>query len=146
MPSPVTSTSSSTCDPTLASCADSPPPAPPPSAARPPTVDLAPVVIAGDAGAQALLRRYDATQACTLQAKNAALAAAGVAGAASSGLLSTFVASVTAGKEARALSECHEEAQSLESSAKRIIDGCHDRGGNVSAGASQTEIICEISR
>jgi hypothetical protein len=145
MPSPVSSTSSSACDPSLASCADSPPAAPPPSAARPATVDVAPVVITGDAGAQALLRRYDANQACGPEKRSAALAAANVPAAArEGGPLSTFIASITAGKELRALSDCQEAAQALESSAKQFIEYCHDRDGTVSAGASPNEIICEV--
>ena len=147
MPTPVSSTSSSVCDPSMASCADSPPAAPPTSVAKPATVDVAPVVITGDAGAQALLRRYDANQACGLQEKNAALAAAGIPAALKDGgPLSVFVASVNSGKELRALADCREAAEALESSAKQIIDECHDRDGSVSAGASQNEIICEIPR
>jgi hypothetical protein len=145
MPSPVSSTSSSVCDPTLASCADSPPAAPPPSAARPATVDIPPVVITGDAGAQALLRRYDASQACGPQEKNAALAGAGIPAAIKDGgPLSAFVASITAVKELAALADCEKAAQALESSAEKFITYCHDRDGNVSAGASPNEIICEV--
>ena len=126
----------------MASCADSPPAAPPTSVAKPATVD-----VTGDAGAQALLRRYDANQACGLQEKNAALAAAGIPAALKDGgPLSVFVASVNSGKELRALADCREAAEALESSAKQIIDECHDRDGSVSAGASQNEIICEIPR
>lgn len=146
MPRPISSNNPSACDPTLATCADSPPAAAAPPAAKPATVDLAPVVITGDAGSQALLRRYDASKACDTQKHGVVLAcAAVVTNAAESGPASAFLASILCGGQLRELSDCRDEAGALQSSARQVIDDCHDRGGNVSAGASQNELICEVT-
>ena len=146
MPTPISSTSPSTCDPTISSCADSPSAADALPAAGPATVDVEPVVITGDAGSQALLRRYDASKACGPQEQGLFLAcAAVVTNAAESGPASAFLASIVCGGQLRALSDCRDEAQALRSSATQVVDDCHARGGNVSAGASQNEIICEVA-
>jgi len=146
MPSTISSTTPPTCDPHLASCADSPPAVPAPTVSATPTVNLEPIVVTGDAGAQALLRSYDASQACGTQPQTTGLAClAIVAGVVESGILSAFVASINCGKELRALSDCRDEALALQSSATQVIDTCHDRGGTVSAGASRNEIICEVT-
>lgn len=109
-------------------------------------VDVEPVVITGDAGSQALLRRYDASNACDTQKKGLALACAAVlTNAAESGPASAFLASIVCGSQLRTFSDCRDVAQALQSSATQVIDDCHDRGGNVGAGASQYEIICEVT-
>jgi hypothetical protein len=146
MPTPISSTSPSTCDPTISSCAEAPPAADDWPAPGPATVNVEPVVITGDAGAQALLRRYDASDACGAQKQGVFLAAAAIiTNAAESGPASAFLASVICGGQLRGLSDCHEDAQALQSSAKQVIDDCHDRGGKVSAGGAQNEIICEVT-
>jgi hypothetical protein len=146
MPNPISSNRPSTCDPSIASCPDSPPPAPAPSAAGPATVDVAPVVITGDAGSQELLRRYDASERCRAQEDSAFLACVAVPVAVKDGgISSAFLASINCGKELRVLSNCHDAAQALQSSAKQVIDDCHDRDGNVSASSSPNEIICEVT-
>jgi hypothetical protein len=118
MPTPISSTRSSACDPSIASCADSPTPADAPLAAGAATVDVAPVVITGDAGSQALLRRYDASKACDNQKQSLFLAcAAVVTNAAEGGPASAFLASIVCGGQLRALSDCRDEAQALQSSA-----------------------------
>lgn len=147
MPNPISTTSPSACDPSLATCADVPADVPAPGAARPAAVSLDPVVVTGDAGAQALLRSYDAGQACNMQQKTATLACLAIPVAVvDNGLASAYLASVNCGKELRALSDCRDEASALQSAASQVIDDCHDRGGNVSAGASRNEIICEVPR
>jgi hypothetical protein len=65
MSTAISSTTSSVCDPNLASCQSaSPPDAPAAAVVDSPVVSIEPVVVTGDAGAQALLRRYDASQVC----------------------------------------------------------------------------------
>lgn len=146
MPTPISSSNPSTCNPSTASCADSPTAADAPRAGSPPTVDIAPVVIAGDPGAQALLRRYDASGACGAQKNAAFLACVAIPVAIKDGgVASAFLASINCGKELRALSDCRDEAQALQSSATQVVDDCHDRGGKVSAGSSPNEIICEVT-
>jgi hypothetical protein len=93
------------------------------------------------------LRRYDASEACGVQKNAAFLACVAIPVAIKDGgVASAFLASINCGKELRALSDCRDDAQALQSSAKQVIDDCHDRGGNVSAGASSNEIICEVTR
>lgn len=146
MPNPISSTTPSACDPSNATCADSPPVVPAPAVASAATVTLDPVVTTGDAGAQALLRSYDASQACGAQQKAAAFACLAIPVAAlGSGIPSVLYASINCGKELRALSDCRDEAQALQSTAAQVIDDCHERGGNVSAGPSRHEIICEVT-
>jgi hypothetical protein len=154
MPTSISSATSNACDPNLASCIDSPPAElPPVKAATPSVVTIEPVVITGDAGAQALLRRYDAEQAC-LQEKDTAIlsCAALVPGALStlkdrvSGLAGSLLTSVVCGKELRALSDCREQAEARQSEAARVIDDCHARDGTVGPGACSSEIICEVER
>jgi hypothetical protein len=112
-----------------------------------PSVNLEPIVVTGDAGAQALLRSYDASQTCGLQQKTAALACLAVpAAVADSGIASILVASINCGKELLAQSDCRNEAQALQSSATQVVNDCHDRGGRVSVGASRNEIICEVMK
>jgi len=147
MPNPISSTNPSVCDPSLATCADFPPDVPAPAAARPTIVNLDPVVVTGDAGAQALLRSYDASQACGAQTNAVVLACLAIpVGVVDGGISSAYLASLNCGKELRALSDCRDEAPAVQSSATQIVDDCHERGGNVSAGAARNEIICEVPR
>lgn len=151
MPSPVSRTSSSTCDPSIATC-DDPRPEATPAAREPAVVTIEPVVITGDAGSQELLRRYDASEACNAEKQSAALACpaivAGVLNALEggpwTGAVTSFHASVLCGKELRAVFDCHEGAEALQSSARRVVDDCHDLGGKVRAGSSNLEIACEV--
>jgi len=146
MPTPISSSHSSTCDPNLASCADSPATADAPATGSPATVDVEPVVITGDAGSQALLRRYDESKRCDTQEQGLLLACAAVAtNAFESGPASAFLASIVCGSQLRALFDCRDEAEALQSSARQVIDDCHDRDGNVSASSSPNEIICEVT-
>jgi hypothetical protein len=153
MPAPISSSTSTICDPSLASCVDSPPPpVAPVAAAAPSTVTIEPVVITGDAGAQALLRRYDATQACGLEKQAAALSCPAIGlGVLNtlkdpiSGIASSFHAGLVCGKELRALSDCREQAEALQADAARVTDDCHARDGMVSPGAFSNEIICEVA-
>lgn len=140
------------CDPNLASCIDSgvPQAATVDSSSR--TVTIEPVLVTGDAGAQELLRRYDARRGCGPEAQSAAATCPaiglGILNALKdplSGLATSFHASLVCGKELRALSDCREQAADLEAAASRIADDCHSRGGTVSLGASSSEIICEVT-
>jgi hypothetical protein len=150
MTSPLSRTSSATCDPSLASCDDAR--SPTPQAREPAVVTIAPVTITGDAGSQELLRRYDASQACNAEKQSVALAcpaiAAGVLNALEggpwTGAAASFHASVLCGKELRALFDCHEQAEVRQSAAAQVVDDCHDRGGNVRLGNSDSEIVCEV--
>ena len=109
-------------------------------------MDVDPVVITGDPGAQAPLPRYDASEACGVQKNAAFLACVAIPVAIKDGgVASAFLASINCGKELRALSDCRDDALALQSSAKQVIADCHDRGGSVSAGASANEIICEVT-
>ena len=151
MATSISRTSPSTCDPTIASCAEPRSEAPPP-AREPAAVTVDPVIITGDAGSQELLRRYDASRACNTEKQSAALAcpaiAAGVLNALEggpwTGAATSFHASVLCGKELRAVSDCREEAEALQSSARQVVDDCHDRGGSVRVGSSRSEIVCEV--
>lgn len=153
MPNPISSAGPSTCDPGNASCAEFPP-ATPPAASGTAVVNLEPVLVTGDAGAQALLRSYDASQACGQPRTDLYLACSAIVlGVANildegpiGGVASTFHASISCGKELRALADCRDEAQALQSSAAQLVDDCHERGGKVSAGALHNEIVCEVTR
>ena len=154
MPTPISSTASSVCDPSLASCQSA---APPEAAATTvvdsPVVGIEPVVVTGDAGAQALLRRYDASQACGSESQAAALSCPAIGigvlnaleGGPLTGLATAFHASINCGKDLRALSNCRDEAEVLKSNAEQVVADCHDRGGAVSPGSSSNEIICEVT-
>jgi hypothetical protein len=154
MPDAISSTTPSVCDASVASCADFSPPAVAAAGAVAPTiVNLEPVVITGDAGAQELLRRYDTNQSCGAEKHTAALACPAIAlgvlntleGGRITGLASAFHASFICGEDLRAFSDCRDAAQALEASAHRVVSDCHERSGNVSAGASANEIICEVT-
>jgi hypothetical protein len=147
MPNPISTSGASTCDPNIASCTDFPPAAPLPAVSSTPTVNLEPIVVTGDAGAQALLRSYDASQACGPQKQALSLACLAIpVGVVDGGISSAFLASLNCGKDLQALSDCRDDAQALQSSATQVIDDCHDRGGNVSAASSRNEIICEVTK
>lgn len=155
MPDPISNASRATyssCDPTLSSCADSPPGSPS-GGASPAVVTIEPVVITGDAGTQELLRRYD-SQACAAEKQTAKLSCPAIAlgvlnameGGPSTGLATAFHASVTCGKDLRALYDCHEQRDALQSSLATAIADCHERDGVASIGASPNELVCEVPR
>jgi hypothetical protein len=153
MPTPISSTAPSVCDPNLASCESAPPEPAAGKTVGPPVVSIEPVIIMGDAGAQALLRRYDAGQACGQERQSAAAScpAIGVGivnvweGGSIAGLASSFHASLICGKDLRVLTDCREQAEILQSNAEQVIANCHDRGGTVGLGGSRNEIICEVT-
>jgi hypothetical protein len=154
MSTPISSTTPSVCDPNLASCQSaSPAVAATAAVVDSPVVSIEPVVVTGDAGAQALLRRYDESKACRPEWQAAALACPAIAlgvlnaleGGPLTGLASAFHASINCGKELRALSDCRDDAEVLRSNAEQVVADCHDRGGAVSPGASSNEIICEVA-
>lgn len=154
MPDPISSTTPGACDPSIASCADFPPvPVGSAGAADPAIVNLEPVGVTGDAGAQALLRQYDATQACGTEKRTAALSCPAiglgvlnaVGGDPLTGLATALHASVACGRDLSALSNCRDQAQALEASAAQVVADCHERGGRVSPGASANEIVCEVT-
>jgi hypothetical protein len=117
-------------------------------------VDLEPVLVTGDAGTQALLRRYDENQACGAEKQAAKLSCPGIAlgilntleGGPLAGIATSLLSSVTCGKDLRALLDCQDGAASLAASAAQVVESCHARGGTVSAGESRAEIICEVER
>ena len=144
--------SPSVCDPNLASCEDAPPVPATPPAAEPAVINLEPVLITGDAGSQELLRRYDASRACGAEKQTALLTCPtiatsmlnGLEGGPWTGVAGAFHGSVLCGKELRALFDCHEQAEAQQSSARQVVEDCHDRGGTIRAGASAQELICEV--
>lgn len=152
MSTPVTRHTPSVCDPNLASCEDAPPIAATPATGGSPVVHIEPVIITGDAGSQELLRRYDASQACSAEKRSALLTCPAIATAILGGLeggrwaavAGAFHNSVLCGKELRSLSDCYEQAETLQSSAHQVVEDCHDRGGIVHAGSSAQELICEV--
>ncbi len=149
MPNSISSSSPSGCDPSIASCENSAPDA---VAGGPPIVNLEPVIVTGDAGSQELLRRYDASAACNTEKQSALLSCPGIAagllntweGGPLAGAASSFHASIICGKDLRAIFDCHEQAEALQSSATQVVDDCHERGGSVAAGSSSREIRCEV--
>jgi len=153
MPNPVSSTAPSVCDPSIASCADFPPtPVASAGAASPSIVNLEPVVITGDAGAQELLRGYDASRACGNEKRTAASSCPAIGlgilnaveGGPLTGLATAFYASIGCGRDLRAFLDCRDESEALKSSAAQVVSDCHDHDGRVAAGASANEIICEV--
>lgn len=154
MPNPISGDPPSACDPRLATCADLLPEEVAPVAPRPAVVTIEPVLITGDAGARELLRRYDASQACSAEKQSALLSCPGIAtgvlnaldGGPWAGVASAFHASVLCGKDLRAVVDCQDAAETLESSAALVVQDCHDRGGRIGAGASNLELRCEVER
>jgi hypothetical protein len=110
------------------------------------------VAITGDAGANELLRRFDAGQVCGPEKRGARVSCpailAGILNAIEGGPLAgvagAFFSSVACGKDLRALSDCREQAEALEVSAGEAVADCHARDGIVMPGSSSTEIICEV--
>jgi hypothetical protein len=154
MPDAISNTTSSICDASIASCEEFPPAAVASAGAvGPAVVNLEPVVITGDAGAQELLRRYDTTQTCGAEKNTAWLSCPAIGlgvlntleGGPLAGLASSFHASITCGKDLRAFSDCRDQAEALQGSAVQVVADCHDRGGIVSPGASANEIVCEVT-
>jgi hypothetical protein len=158
MPDPISNagySNYSVCDPNIASCSDSPPASPvnPTNPTCPTVVTIEPVVITGDAGTQELLRRYD-SDVCTAEKQTAELSCSAIAlgvlnavdGARSSAVTTAFHASVICGKDLRALYDCNEQRDALQSSLATAIADCHERDGLVKIGASPTELVCEVPR
>jgi hypothetical protein len=155
MPDPISNTNRpayEACDPSIASCADGPPPAPS-TVTSTPTVTIAPVVITGDAGAQELLRRYD-NQTCSAQRQSAELSCPAIGlgvlntleGGPIVGIAAAFHASLICGKDLRTVYDCNEQSEAVNASLAGVIADCHDRDGIAKPGASQNEIICEVTR
>ena len=62
------------------------------------------------------------------------------------GLTGALHASVTCGKDLRAVYDCNQQNETLTASRAEVIADCHERDGIVKPGASQNEIICEVAR
>ena len=156
MPHPISTTSRSVyegLDPGMSSCEAPDTALPAAAASGPNVVSVAPVLITGDAGAQALVRQYD-RHACSSELQSAQLSCPGIAlgvlnvleGGPLAGIASSLIASVLCGKDLRAAFNCEQDRAALATSRNAVIENCHEHGGVVTPGAASNEIVCQVPR
>ncbi len=135
------------CDPTTTSCA-------PPPAGKPAVVTLEPIVVEGDAGAQALLKQFEQSQ-CQNDKGAAALACATMLGSAALTGLSaptgaglvlgtsiTVANAINCARLVTAYNDCVDDVQAQHEAAT----SCEADGGVPLQGASEGELVCLVPR
>ncbi len=136
------------CDPSVATCADQPP-------AGKHVVMLEPVVVEGDAGVQALLRRHaadqchgekgDAVLSCTLTVLAAVKAAVTARVAWPVAVLETGIAALGAANCARVV-VAYEDCVDKHVARAEATVKCEAEGGKLVVNESATELICQVER